>query len=50
MSPSYRTNQLHSSAKLAGYGTHRRVSYEIQPTNEQECAKNVLGRYKNIRR
>jgi hypothetical protein len=39
MSPGYRKNQLHNTAKLAGYGTHRRVSYEIQPTNNQECAK-----------
>ncbi len=39
MSPAYRTNRLHSGAKLAGYGTHKRMSYEIQPTNDQECAK-----------
>lgn len=39
MSPGYRTNQLHGSAMLPGYGTHRRVRYEIQPTNDQECAK-----------
>jgi len=26
------------------------VSYEVQPTNDQECGKKVLGRYENVRR
>lgn len=32
--------------KLRGCGTYKSVSYEIQPTNNQEHAKNELKKYK----
>jgi hypothetical protein len=28
-----------------GYGTSESVSYEVQPTNTQEHAKNLLGKH-----
>jgi hypothetical protein len=31
-------------------GHTKSVSYEIQPTSDQECAKKGLRRYKNVRR
>jgi hypothetical protein len=34
-------NQLSQSTKLAGYGTRKSVSYEAQPTSDQESAKGI---------
>jgi len=32
-------------AEHAGYGRQNMVSYEVQSTSNQDCAKKVLGRY-----
>jgi hypothetical protein len=29
------------NAKLTGYGTEKRVRYEVEPTSNQECSKNI---------
>ncbi len=45
-----RHNQLDVSIELTGLcGTHMSVSYEVQPTINQECAKE-LGIYENVMR
>jgi hypothetical protein len=36
-----RHTQLYRSSKLTGYGTQKSVSYEVQPTSEQERAKRI---------
>ncbi len=34
-----RHSQLSGSTEHTGYGTYQRVSFEVQPTNDQELAK-----------
>jgi hypothetical protein len=38
-------NPLYGSVEHAGYGRQNMVSYEVQSTSNQDCAKKVLGRY-----
>jgi hypothetical protein len=32
---------LYGNVDIMGHGTHKRMSYEVQPTSHQECAKRV---------
>jgi hypothetical protein len=43
LKPVTRGKQLWVRAKLIGYGTQKRVSYEVQPTKCQELANRYYG-------